>query len=51
MSYFAFVVSVFMGIGSLVYAYTGTGLDGVVRGLLILGALWLFTGWKRWTWF
>jgi len=51
MSYFAFVVSVFIGIGSLVYAYAGTGLDNVVRGLLILGAFWLFAGWKRWTWF
>ncbi|MGD8402254.1 MAG: hypothetical protein PVJ21_01250 [Anaerolineales bacterium] len=51
MSYFAFVVSVLMGIGSLVYAYAGIGWDNVVRGLLILGALWLFVGWKRWTWF
>jgi len=51
MSYFAFVVSVLMGIGSLLYAYAGTGLDGVLRGLLLLGALWLFAGRKRWTWF
>ena len=51
MSYFAFVVSVLIGVGSLVYAYAGTGLDNVVRGLLILGVLWLFAGRKRWTWF
>ena len=51
MSYFAFVVSVLIGVGSLVYAYVGTGLDNVVRGLLILGVLWLFAGRKRWTWF
>jgi hypothetical protein len=51
MSFFAFVVSVLMGVGSLVYAYSGTGFDGLVRGLLILGALWLLAGWKRWTWF
>jgi hypothetical protein len=51
MSFFAFVVSVMMGVGSLVYAYSGTGFDGLVRGLLILGALWLLAGWKRWTWF
>jgi len=51
MSYVAFVVSVLVGVGSLVYAYAGTEFDGVVRGLLVLGALWLFAGWKRWTWF
>jgi hypothetical protein len=51
MSFFAFVVSVLIGIGSLAYAYSGTGLDQLVRGLLILGALWLIAGWKRWTWF
>jgi hypothetical protein len=51
MSFFAFVVSVLMGMGSLAYAYSGTGFDGLVRGLLILGALWLLAGWKRWTWF
>jgi hypothetical protein len=51
MSFFAFVVSIFVGVGSLAYAYSITGLDVLVRGLLILGALWLFAGWKRWAWF
>jgi len=51
MSYFVFVVSVIVGVGSLVYAYADIGLDIVVRGLLILGVFWLFAGWKRWTWF
>ena len=51
MSFFAFVISVLMGVGSFAYAYRGVGFDGVVRGLLALGALWLFAGWKRWTWF
>jgi hypothetical protein len=51
MSYFAFVTSVLMGIGSLSYAYAGRGLDQVARGLLILGALWLFAGRQRWVWF
>jgi hypothetical protein len=51
MSYFAFAVSVLMGIGSLVYAYSGTGLSQLVNGLLVLGTLWLFAGWRRWTWF
>ena len=51
MSYFAFVVSVLMGVGSIAYAYAGVGLTPIVRGLLILGALWLFAGRKHWTWF
>ena len=51
MSFFAFVIAVLMGIGSLAYAYAGIGFDGLVRVLLILGVLWLFAGWKRWTWF
>lgn len=51
MSYFAFVVSVLMGVGSIAYAYAGVGLTPLVRGLLILGALWLFAGRKHWTWF
>jgi len=51
MSFFAFVIAVLMSIGSLVYAYAGVGFDGLVRVLLVLGVLWLFAGWKRWTWF
>jgi len=50
-SFFAFVIGVAMGVGSLAYAYAGVGFGGVVRGLLVLGVLWLFAGWKRWTWF
>lgn len=51
MSYFAFVTSVLMGVGSLAYAYASRDLDLVWRWLLILGALWLFAGRQRWVWF
>jgi hypothetical protein len=51
MSYFAFVTSVLMGIGSLMFAYNSRGFNLVVQGLLILGALWLFAGRQRWVWF
>ena len=51
MNFFAFVISVLMGVGSLAYVYSGTGFDQLVRGLLILGVLWLYAGRKRWTWF
>lgn len=49
MIFAVFVFSVLLGIGSLAYAYASFGL--LVRGLLVFGALWLFAGWKRWTWF
>jgi hypothetical protein len=51
MSYFAFVISVLIGVGSLAYVYAGVGLKPFVQGLVILGVLWLFAGRKRWTWF
>lgn len=51
MSFFAFIIGVLMGIGSLAYAYAGIGFDGLVRVLLVLGVLWLVAGWKRWIWF
>jgi len=50
MSYFAFVISVLIGIGSMVYALDGLGFEPLVRGLIAFGAFWLFAGWKRWTW-
>ena len=49
MSYFVFVISVLMGVGSLAYAYAV--IVPLSRGLLILGAIWLFAGRKHWTWF
>jgi hypothetical protein len=49
MSYFFFVISVLMGVGSLAYAYAV--VVPISRGLLVLGALWLFAGRRYWTWF
>jgi hypothetical protein len=51
MSYFAFVIGVLMGVGSLSYAYAGRGFEQVARVLLVLGVVWLFTGRQRWVWF
>jgi hypothetical protein len=49
MSYFVFVISVLMGVGSLAYAYAV--VVSLSRGLLVLGAIWLFAGRRSWTWF
>ena len=51
MTYFAFVVSVLMGVGSFAYAYASIGLDFLSRGFVIFGVLWLFAGRQRWVWF
>jgi hypothetical protein len=51
MIFFAFVISVLMGVGSLAFAYSGIGQERLVYGLLALGAFWLYAGWRRWAWF
>jgi len=50
MSFFAFVISILVGVGSLAFAYSGIGFDLLVRGLLVFGAFWLYAGWRRWAW-
>lgn len=50
MTYFAFVISVLMGIGSLVFAYSDVGFDLVARVLVVFGVFWLYAGWRRWVW-
>jgi len=51
MTLFAFVFSVLMSAGSLAYAYNTAGFVMLARYVLVFAALWLFAGWKRWTWF
>jgi hypothetical protein len=51
MTFFAFILSVFVGVGSLAFAYVNAGYSIVARPLLVLGALWLFAGRQRWVWF
>ena len=51
MTYFAFIISVLMGVGSLAYAYSSIGFDIVAQILIAFGVFWLYAGWRRWTWF
>jgi hypothetical protein len=51
MTFAAFVASVLLGVGSLSYAYAGAGFAQIARFLLLFGALWIFAGWRCWTWF
>jgi hypothetical protein len=50
MSFFAFLVSVAMGVGSLAYAYSRTDIPQILPGILTFGLFWLYAGWKRWNW-
>ncbi|MBN1454457.1 MAG: hypothetical protein JW963_25795 [Anaerolineales bacterium] len=51
MTLFAFVFSVLMSTGSLAYAYNAAGFGMLARYVMVFAALWLFAGYKRWTWF
>jgi hypothetical protein len=48
---FAYVFAVVMGVGSLAWGYFLIGLTEVAFWMLAFGALWLFAGWQRWSWF
>ncbi|NWG05986.1 MAG: hypothetical protein HXY35_04775 [Chloroflexi bacterium] len=47
----AFVLSVLLGIGSLVIGYSQAGFADPVRWFVVLGFLWLAAHWQRWHWF
>ena len=51
MTILAFVLSVFVGVGSLAFAYNDAGYQMLARYLLVFGGLWLFAIWQRWRWF
>lgn len=51
MTLIAFMLSVIVGIGSLAWGYAAQGYTEYVRWFLLLGAIWLFTKWRRWKWF
>jgi hypothetical protein len=51
MTFFTFVLSVLIGVGSLAFAYHNAGYETLARWLLIFGGLWLFAIWRRWRWF
>lgn len=47
----ALFISIAISAGSLAYGYASVGLDPFTRWLLIFGALWLISQWRRWEWF
>ena len=51
MTYFALIVSLVIGVGSLAFPYAGAGEELAVRGLLFFGLFWLYAAWRRWAWF
>ncbi len=50
MSFFAFVIFILIGVGSLAFAYFNAGYVLLARLLLAFGALWVIAAWKLRTW-
>lgn len=51
MTVIALVSSIIISIGSLAWGYFDVGFDNFARWIIILGIIWLFTQWQRWSWF
>ena len=51
MIWFAFLVSLVMGMGSLAWSYAQAGQELLALLLLFFGGTWLYAGWKGWNWF
>ena len=51
MTTLAFIVSVLLGNASLAVGYGQAGAAGEARWFLLLGAVWLFTYFRKWYWF
>jgi hypothetical protein len=47
----AVIFSIFISAGSLAWGYHGADMDGMVRGISLLGLLWLVSLWRKWRWF
>jgi hypothetical protein len=45
------IISLLIGCGALVEAYSHSSLDGAGRFILIFGIIWLIAYWRRWRWF
>jgi len=50
MSFAAFVTSVLVGVGALIFAYRDSGLEIIVRGLPVVALFWIYACWRRWVW-
>jgi hypothetical protein len=51
MIWFAFFLSLVMGIGSLAWTYAQIGQVPLALFLLLFGFAWLYACWKNWNWF
>jgi hypothetical protein len=47
----ALISSILLGVGSLAWGYSETGLGVITRWIIILGLLWLITAWNGIRWF
>jgi hypothetical protein len=50
MIWFAFLLCLSVGLGSLAWSYAGAGQGTVVLVLLPFGVVWIYAVWRRWIW-
>ena len=46
----AFIISVFVGTGSLAYAFSQAGYPDPARWIILIGIVWLLAHWRRLNW-
>ena len=51
MTIVAMVLSIILGVSSLVIGYSQAGLTDPVSWFIVLGIAWLVSRWQRWHWF
>ena len=51
MTIIAMVLSIMLGVGSLVVGYSQAGFTNPVPWFIVLGIVWLVSRWQRWHWF
>jgi hypothetical protein len=51
MTIVALVLSIILGVGSLVVGYAQAGFSDPVKWFILLGIAWLAARWQRWHWF
>ena len=50
MIWFAFLISILAGLGSLAWSYENAGQSPVALILLSFGVVWIYAVWRRWIW-
>jgi hypothetical protein len=50
MIWFAFLISLLIGLGSLAFSYDNAGQTSLALILVSFGVIWIYAVWRRWNW-